>query len=212
MYDYELCIWLSKELEKRNNIKIFEQAEVLSIDEDGFIKLEDNRLHQKNKFDYIINASGPWSEELLKKSNIKSKYSLSLIRGSHLLVNKPIKNSYLLEVPCSKRIFFVLPYKTKTLVGTTEKDHMIGEKIECSKDEEDYLIDSYNYYFKEKLCKDYVTFSGIRPIIKSKKDFTSASREYAIEKNGRIVNVFGGKWTTANSLARKVADIIDVLK
>ena len=38
----------------------------------------------------------------------------------------------------------------------------------------------------------------------SKTDFSAASRESVIERQGRLINVFGGKWTTSRALAEAV--------
>ena len=49
------------------------------------------------------------------------------------------------------------------------------------------------------------TFAGVRPLLHSTKDPSRASREYALERHGRVITVFGGKWTTSRVLAHKAA-------
>ena len=49
-------------------------------------------------------------------------------------------------------------------------------------------------------------FSGLRPIVRSRADFSSASREADVQRDGRLLSVFGGKWTTARSLAERLVD------
>ena len=49
----------------------------------------------------------------------------------------------------------------------------------------------------------------VRPIVSSKTsldDLSKATRESAIETIGNLTNVFGGKWTSAMRLGRKVSD------
>jgi glycerol-3-phosphate dehydrogenase len=52
------------------------------------------------------------------------------------------------------------------------------------------------------------TFAGVRPLVGAGDDATRASREYAIQTNGKLLTVFGGKWTTAMALATNVSNRI----
>jgi glycerol-3-phosphate dehydrogenase len=49
-------------------------------------------------------------------------------------------------------------------------------------------------------------FAGLRPIVRSRADVSSASREADVQRNGCLLTVFGGKWTTARALAERLAD------
>lgn len=115
MDDYKLGLWVAEQA-KQIGCHIYENTPVESID-------EQENVHFKNstqQYDQIINVCGPWVEQLLKNSNIKPVYQLDAIKGSHLVINKECKQAYLFEVPNEKRIFFVLPWKGNTLLGTTE--------------------------------------------------------------------------------------------
>ena len=81
------------------------------------------------KYDYIINASGPWASELLNKSELNGKYNLDLIRGSHILFKGEPSQPYFLQAGDDGRIFFVLPYNGNTLIGTTEVRQNLSEPI-----------------------------------------------------------------------------------
>jgi len=148
-----------------------------------------------------------WAEQLLAQSGIASRYRLDLVRGSHILFDESGPAGCLLQVAGERRIFFVLPYQGKTLVGTTEVCQGLDQPIECSDDEVDYLLRAYNAYFSpNKTPADIVgRFAGLRPLIHSASDPGQATREYAIERHGRLTTVFGGKWTTARQLGRAVA-------
>jgi len=118
---------------------------------------------------------------------------------------------YLLEVPGERRVFFVLPYQGKTLLGTTEVRQRFDEPVVCSDEEMTYLLAAYNHYIRHKVMARDVTgrFAGVRPLIRSASDPVRVSREYVIERQGRVVSVFGGKWTTARALARKTVKEIE---
>jgi glycerol-3-phosphate dehydrogenase len=164
--------------------------------------------HGRRQFERIVNAAGPWAVQLLERSGLKAAVELDQVRGSHLIFDRPLAAGYLLQVPRGRRIFFVLPYRGQTLVGTTEVRQTLAEPIVCSEAEIDYLLDAYNAHFCEPRGRGDVAgvFAGLRPLIRSAQDPSRATREYLIDRKGALVNVFGGKWTTARALGRAVAD------
>ena len=202
MDDYKLGLWAAEQA-KKIGMKVYEQTLIDKIDLNGNVYLENRG---KKSFDRIINVAGPWSQHLLEKSDVPLEYTLDLVRGSHIVVERPLEHGYFLEIPNERRIFFVLPYNNKTLIGTTEKRQQLSEKIEVSDEEIDYLIIAYNQYFKNSLNRNDIitTFSGVRPLIKSSHNPNKATREYAIQTNNKITSVFGGKWTTSRKLAKNV--------
>ena len=206
MQEEKLGQWvLDKVLESGGIIK--ENTPVEKITREGNI----TALGEEAHFDVIINAAGPWSSKILSANNIESKFELDLVRGSHILVNKCIGDKgFLLEVPNSHRIFFVLPYDEAVLIGTTEERQSIDEPIVASKEEINLLIDAYNHYFSDPIAYEDIikTYAGVRPLIKSTDNPSEASREYEIEMQGRVLSVFGGKWTTSMALARHVAEMV----
>ncbi len=202
MDDYALGHWTSEQA-KKAGVVIHEGMQVDGIDTAGNVKIG-GRYQQ---FDQVINVAGPWAEQLLRNSGISSKNSLDLVRGSHILFDQTCPAGCFLQVPGDRRIFFVLPYQGKTLVGTTEVRQALSMPIECSQEEVDYLLAAYNHYFADRKVVTDVTgkFAGVRPLIRSANDPLHASREYAIERTGKLITVFGGKWTTARQLGKTVA-------
>jgi len=204
MDDYRLGCWVAAQA-RINGVEIIETTDILTVSPTGRIKYCFAGQQQERDFDRVINAAGPWAEQLLKQSGISSKYQLDHVRGSHLLLNRSCEHGYFLEIPFDRRIFFVLPYNGQSLIGTTEQRQLLHEPIECSEEEGDYLINAYNHYFKSSISlADVSTFSGLRPLIHSSEDPSKATREYAIQIDGRLRTVFGGKWTTSRALAAKV--------
>jgi len=202
MDDYMLGLWVAQQC-RELGVEIKERTAVRELSPHANIILYDGTERQ---FDRLINVAGPWAESVLKVSNIKTKYQLDLIRGSHLIINRISHHALILEVPDEMRIFFVLPWHDKTIIGTTEVRQSIDDQIQCSNKEISYLIDSYNYYFISPINKRDIfdVFSGLRPLIRSCMNPQKVSREYAIQRKDKLITVFGGKWTTAMALARKV--------
>ena len=191
-------IALAKEL----NIEILEFNEIKSFDTQGKI--------DKNYFDKIILAVGPWSKMLLEQNNIKSQKDIDFIKGSHLIINRKSEFGLMFSGICKSRYIFALPYKDFTLLGTTEEKVSHPELPEISKNEIKYLIDSFNQILKESISKEEIisSYSGVRPLIKSKDNFHKSSRDFFIQENDSLLTIFGGKWTTSPSIARKIVTMI----
>jgi glycerol-3-phosphate dehydrogenase len=167
----------------------------------------------EERFDFVVNAAGPWMNELLAANGIRSRYLLSLVRGSHIVLRQRVAEvAFLLQSLTDRRVFFVLPWKGTTLVGTTEvlqTGPMNG--VAASEEEIDYLIARFNRYFVTPIARGDVasTFAGVRPLVGRATNPSAIGREYRIERRGNLINIFGGKMTTFLSLARKVAMRVD---
>lgn len=202
MDDMNLGLWAAGKA-RDSGVRVCEGAKVGKVALDAGITVDGTRI----QYDLVVNVAGPWAKQLLEESGIKSDNDLDLVRGSHILIDEPLDHGYLLEVPDEKRICFVLPYLGQTLVGTTEVRQTIEQPIECSDKEAEYLLAIYNHYFqaRKKVSDACKRFSGGRPLIRGSEDPNKASREYVIEKKGKLITVFGGKWTTSRALGYKVA-------
>ena len=87
----------------------------------------------------------------------------------------------------------------------------LSDPIRCSLKEKEYLIYGYNHYFSNSIKKSDIIddYAGLRPLIRSKNNFSKSSREYAIQKNHKLISVYGGKWTTSRALAKNVCNTIN---
>ena len=150
-------------------------------------------------FDRIVNATGPWAMQLRETAPGKPSYTLDWVRGSHIVLDRICPAAMLLEVPGSSRIFFVLPYKGRTLIGTTEVRQSGPNNPGPSEDEIRYLLDAHNHYLAPAAmrCDVVEAFSGVRPLLRSADNPSEATREWAFERTGNVLHIYGGKWTTA---------------
>jgi glycerol-3-phosphate dehydrogenase len=204
MDDRALGMWVAEQAIQAG-VSIIENTEVANITLEGQITTVKGERH---KYDRLINVAGPWAQNLLERSKLLMPYQLDLVRGSHLILGQPCAQAYLLEAPNDGRIFFVLPWQGKTLVGTTEVRQALEDKIECSLEEQSYLLNAWGQYFPSVQANILETFAGLRPLLRGSQDPSKITREYAIHRNGNLVTVMGGKWTTAMALANKVAHTI----
>lgn len=194
-------------------VTVREQTRVLSLRRSGkewVLTIAGGALE---RFDFVVNAAGPWMNALLAENSIRSRYRLSLVRGSHLVLNHRVADAgMLLQSLSDRRVFFVLPWKGTTLVGTTEVMHETSlEHVQATDEEIDYLIARFNRYLRQPIGGDDIasTFAGVRPLVGRATNPSTIARDYRLERRGNLLNVFGGKMTTFRSLAEKAAMRVD---
>ncbi|KTC96579.1 glycerol-3-phosphate dehydrogenase [Legionella erythra] len=164
----------------------------------------------------VINATGPWVEQVNQRLNIPSRYKMSLVKGSHLVVHKLYEgnHAYLLQNK-DKRIVFVIPYHGNTMIGTTDiafKNNL--DHVSISPEEITYLLDLTKLYFRHTIKKEDIltTWSGVRPLLSSDDEKPQAlSRDYAYHYSSHpapAIAIYGGKITTYRQLANETMDTL----
>lgn len=193
----------------RDGADVRENTRVDSVERDGDGWLVQSDRFGTERFSLLVNAAGPWMNELLRDNGIAAPYVLSLVRGSHIVLQRQISSSgLLLQSTTDRRVFFVLPWKGTTLVGTTEVVQKGSlDSVHPDEAEIDYLIERFNRYFREPIGRDDVqsAFAGVRPLVGRATNPSAIGRDSRVVRDGNLINVFGGKMTTFLSLARKVA-------
>ena len=199
--------WVVKQA-RDAGVEIHEHTPVQSFDTAGWVNLGADSV---KKYDVVINAAGPWAAYLNEQNQVNTNFTLTLVRGSHLLVDYQLKHSYLFQDPKSNRVVYVLDYFGRTLIGTTEVLQETNNSPSCSIEERKFLIEIFNQHFKHQISRQDIVreYSGLRPILcknenSATADHSKASRESEVEVTGRLVTVYGGKWTSAPSLAAKI--------
>lgn len=206
MDDRMLGLWAADQA-RATGVAITEGSPVELLLVDGGIVIHG----ETSNWDAIVNATGPWAARLLQCSGIASETRLDLVRGSHLLVRRKLGSGFAMQLATDQRLVFALPYQGRTLVGTTEQRQTLAEPVACSAAEREYLVNAFNNFFTDPMDDADVesTFAGVRPLVDSGRAAHAQRRGARIETSGRVVTIFGGKWTTARTLAMKVADAVD---
>ena len=164
----------------------------------------------------LINAAGPWVENITGKVVKERTHGLRLVKGSHIVVPRihEDEHAYILQNE-DQRIVFVLPFEQDySLVGTTDVDYQGDpQDVAIETAEIDYIISITNNYFKRQITRDSIvhTFSGIRPLLHDEaEDAKAVTRDYTIELitegHAPLVNIYGGKITTYRTLAEAAVD------
>jgi glycerol-3-phosphate dehydrogenase len=163
----------------------------------------------------VLNAAGPWVDALCRLAGDPHLPHLRPTKGVHLVLpDLGFTAAFLLFHPRDGRVFFVIPWLGKTLLGTTDTftedspDHLdvTGEEIA-------YLLEGYGHYFTNPLSAADVlnSFAGLRPLLAARtRSPSSLSREFRIFRSpGGLLSVAGGKYTTYRHMASAIVDEVE---
>ena len=164
----------------------------------------------------IVNATGPWVEEVLALDYSRYAKKLHLTKGIHLVFDQgvfPLRQAIYFDTP-DGRMVFAIPRDGKTYVGTTETvftEDKAHPKMTVH--DRDYLLQAIHFMFPDvKVTKDDVesSWAGIRPLIYEEgKDASEISRkdEIWIGESG-LITIAGGKLTGYRKMAEDVVDVL----
>lgn len=160
----------------------------------------------------LVNASGPWVNQVLERiAPQSSRLEVDLVQGAHLLLDAPAPSAiYYVEAVTDKRAVLVMPWRGKTLVGTTET-RFEGRFDMLSPTEEEirYLQAVYRYYFPQRGANIIKTFAGIRVLPKAKGSFFSRPRDTILHMSSpMLLSLYGGKLTGYRATAEQVVTML----
>lgn len=175
---------------------------------------------------YVINAAGPWVDELRSVNQSKKGKRLHLTKGVHLVFPKeklPVKQSVYFDIP-DGRMMFAIPRGKVTYIGTTDtnfnldKDHVTTDIADAI-----YLVSAVNNMFPDielELDDIISSWAGLRPLIHEEgKSASELSRKDEIfTSDTGLVSIAGGKLTgyrkmaerTVNRIAKKMEEDHDM--
>ncbi len=159
----------------------------------------------------VISTVGPWSNEMRQMDVPRSLPRLRLTKGVHIVYQGQIAPQAFLIQAKDRRIFFVIPFKSNTLIGTTDTDYD-GNPDNVKVEEEDlqYLLREASRVFPSisfDSRKIIATFAGLRPLVFDKGTPGKISRKHAIEQTSSgLWYVLGGKFTTYRAMAQETIE------
>lgn len=170
----------------------------------------------------IVNATGPWVDEVLGKDRIvtgrkkdKGK-ALKLTKGTHIVLDKsvlPLQQAMYFDTE-DGRMVFAIPRGGKVYIGTTdtfyEEDpiHPVA-----TKEDVEYLLNSVRAIFPTIPieAKDVEsTWAGIRPLIfeKERKPSEISRKDEIWSSKSGLMTIAGGKLTGYRLMAEQIVDKI----
>jgi glycerol-3-phosphate dehydrogenase len=164
----------------------------------------------------IVNATGPWCDEIREKDGSKKGKTLHWTKGVHLVVDQgrfPLRQAVYFDTP-DGRMVFAIPRDGKTYIGTTDTDYS-GDLAHprVTEEDRDYLLNAANFMFPDiRLTKDDVesSWAGIRPLIHEEgKSPSEISRKDEIFRSpSGLITIAGGKLTGYRKMAERTVDLV----
>lgn len=162
----------------------------------------------------VVNATGPWVDELRELDKSKTGKHLHLTKGVHIVVpyhRLPVRQAIYFDGR-DGRMIFAIPRGRITYIGTTDTDYS-GSKDEVYTTHEDarYLLHAVNETFPASLltlADIESSWAGLRPLIfEAGKSASELSRRDEIfESPSGLISIAGGKLTGYRKMAERVVN------
>jgi glycerol-3-phosphate dehydrogenase len=168
----------------------------------------------------IVNAAGPFVDDLNHEWGLSTKHRIVYSKGIHLVVPRLTlgrTDRVLAFFDDTQRLFYVIPMGRCSVIGTTDT-RVDTPFTRVDDDDRQFLLDQINARLDlaRPLTVDDVIAerSGVRPLVVKRdgrrhdaSDWTSLSRKHEIEcdVDRKVVTVFGGKLTDCLNVGAEVA-------
>lgn len=192
---------------------IYEEGKVVGVVAEDQISKEKHPIYAKK----IINAGGPWVDDVRELDGSKKGKTLHLTKGVHLVFDEsvfPLKQAVYFDTP-DGRMVFAIPRDGKTYVGTTDTDYKgdIAHPTMTEKDR-DYILDAINYMFPSvgiDASKVESSWAGIRPLI-AEEGASSPSeisrKDEIFQSDSGLLSMAGGKLTGYRKMGEHVVNMV----
>ncbi len=186
------------------------------------------------KADLAINAAGPWADDIRQESH-QASITEDLAKAVNILIKKSLFPGYGVglegseeftdkdaKIKRSKRLFFFVPWKKKTIIGTTYSYYSDKcDDLEVKEEEIQEIIDEVNsIYPTAALCKEDVIFvhaglmpahtpgSGVREGTPQLIKHSRVIDHSELESIEGLLTIEGVKYTTAPAIAIEVEKVL----
>ncbi|MET0650304.1 MAG: glycerol-3-phosphate dehydrogenase [Pyrinomonadaceae bacterium] len=166
----------------------------------------------------VLNAAGPWVDEVLEGSSAEGERLIGGTKGSHVVVRAfegAPRAAVYAEAFEDGRPFFVIPWDDKLLIGTTDERYAGDlDRVEADESEIEYLLRETNRVLPAaRLARGDVlyTYSGVRPLPRVAEGQEGGITRRHFVRPSRVRGLFsivGGKLTTYRALAEGTVDLI----
>jgi glycerol-3-phosphate dehydrogenase len=163
----------------------------------------------------VINATGVFTDSILKLDDINADSLVTISQGIHLVFDStflPSDTAIMIPRTADGRVLFAVPWHGKIIVGTTDTpmDDASFEPI-AQVDEIEFVMKHLRDYLTKEPSYDDIKsiFCGLRPLVKGNPKITATlSREHHISMtDSGLISITGGKWTTYRKMAEDVLEV-----
>jgi glycerol-3-phosphate dehydrogenase len=151
--------------------------------------------------DYLVNAAGPWINDVLATVEPAATHrTIDRVLGSHLILEPALHaEAFYLESPIDQRAVFVLPWKGRTLLGTTERA-FVGDPQDAAvaAAEREYLLATLHHYFPAATPTIVGEFAGVRVLPHGDGRAFVRPRDCVFHvdpQHPHLLSLYGGKLT-----------------
>lgn len=160
----------------------------------------------------VINATGIFTDDILKMDRPDSKKMVRPSQGVHLVLDRsflPGQDAIMIPKTDDNRVLFLVPWHNKVVVGTTDTllDSHSLEPV-ALEEEVAFILSTANAYLNKKVTREDVLsiFAGLRPLA-APSDNAVKTKEISrshkiIVSDSALFSVIGGKWTTYRRMAQ----------
>jgi glycerol-3-phosphate dehydrogenase len=168
----------------------------------------------------IINATGPFCDELRQIDEPGAAPMVALSQGVHIVLPRdflPRETAIMVPHTRDGRVMFAIPWHGHVVVGTTDTPiPAVSLEPKPLEHEVDFILETASSYLARRPRRADIlsVFTGIRPLVKAGEASSTAalSRDHTIHisKSG-LLTITGGKWTTYRKMAEDCVDHAIVL-
>jgi glycerol-3-phosphate dehydrogenase len=165
----------------------------------------------------IVNSAGPWADTIDNLALQRNESNLIRSKGIHIITRNISQRYCSIRITKSKKHLFVIPWRGKTIIGTTDTVYNGSpDEFKVTREDIQNLILEINEYLNFKIeSRDvYYYYGGMRPLV---DDSTDSLNTYNVSRKNEIsdhklsgrpgfITALGGKYTTSRMLAEKATD------
>jgi glycerol-3-phosphate dehydrogenase len=171
------------------------------------LKYSYNGNIQTEKFDFIINTSGPWSGNVAQNLGIKN-FEVMPTLGYMAVYDRPFVGSIINRMRPPSDGDIILPYGSGTVAGTLaiisddpDSNDVDDEDLDIMLSEVSKMVPSLEKKRYKKL------YYSMRPLVKD--DNSRGTRDFSIIDNfDNMISIIGGKFTTTRLMASELSNRI----
>ncbi|HJX19096.1 MAG TPA: FAD-dependent oxidoreductase [Acidiferrobacterales bacterium] len=162
----------------------------------------------------LVNATGPWVNTVLARITPRVPPSaIELVQGTHIVLDGALQHGVYYTEAEDGRAVLVMPWRSMTLVGTTET-RFSGDpaQVRPQTAEVEYLLRTFRRYFPERDVQVRDQFAGLRVLPLAEGAAFHRKRETLFPTDApqqpRLVSICGGKLTGYRATAQKALALL----
>jgi glycerol-3-phosphate dehydrogenase len=165
----------------------------------------------------IVNAAGHWVDTMKDMIFANKPAYLRRTKGVHIMIPRISTDALVLFSPDDGRLFFVIPWREFSLVGTTDTDYKENlDAVFATAADVKYILDGLHFAYPDVKTEDILyAYAGLRSLaLKPGKSASNTSRSHELidhsktDKLDGLVTILGGKITAYRAVARDATDLV----